>query len=184
MPLRRGFKAEAERLAKDIWGEMSLTPNDPMDAEQLAEHVGCVVRPADALVDIGKLRKLRRIQHDAFFACTFKLPGNRTIGVAQPEVHQRRVVHGQRPQPAPGGSGRSRPLACANEDQCLGGAHGRAPSLLRRVADVARAHPLKRRVAYRSSVSEDARRVGPGSGHSRAPPQHPTTGQHRVDIGD
>ncbi|MCY3599938.1 MAG: ImmA/IrrE family metallo-endopeptidase [Gemmatimonadetes bacterium] len=84
MALRRGFKAEAERLAKDLWSEMSLTPNDGMDAVKLAEHLHCIVRPADALVDIGKLEELRRIQRDAFFACTFKLPGNRYAIVFNP----------------------------------------------------------------------------------------------------
>ena len=84
MPLRRGFKAEAERLARDIWSAMSLAPQDKMDAIKLAKHVGCIVRPADALVDIAKLEKLYRIQKDAFFACTFKLPGDRYAIVFNP----------------------------------------------------------------------------------------------------
>ena len=84
MPLRRGFKAEAERLAKDIWGGMRLTPNDRMDAIKLAKHVGCIVRPADALVDVAKLEKLYQIQDDAFFACTFELPGDRYAIVFNP----------------------------------------------------------------------------------------------------
>ena len=84
MPLRRGFKAEAERLARDVWSAMSLTPNDPMDAIKLAQHMGCMVRPADALVDIAKLEKLYRIQEDAFFACTFKLPNDRYAVVFNP----------------------------------------------------------------------------------------------------
>ena len=84
MALRRGFKAEAERLAKDIWREMSLTSNDRMDAVKLAEHVGCIVRPADALVDITKLEELYRIQDDAFFACTFELSGDRYAIVFNP----------------------------------------------------------------------------------------------------
>lgn len=84
MPLRRGFKAEAERLARDIWSDMGLTPNDRMEAVKLAEHVGCIVRPADALVDLAKLKALHRIQDDAFFACTFKLPGNRYAIVFNP----------------------------------------------------------------------------------------------------
>ena len=79
MVLRRGFKAEAERLATDIWSAMGLSPADCMDASDLARHVGCVVRPADELVDIAKLRKLKRAQDDAFFACTFKLPGGHAI---------------------------------------------------------------------------------------------------------
>lgn len=90
MSLRRGFKAEAERLANEIWREMRLTPKDRMDAVRLAEHVGCVVRPADSLVDIAKLKELRRIQQDAFFACTFKLPGDRFAIVFNPLVSDTR----------------------------------------------------------------------------------------------
>ena len=79
MALRRGFKAEAERLATDVWGAMGLSPSDCMDGVELATHVGCTVRPADELVDIAKLRQLKRIQDDAFFACTFKLPTGHAI---------------------------------------------------------------------------------------------------------
>ncbi len=90
MALRRGFKAEAERLAKDIWGAMRLTPNDSMDAVNLAEHLGCTVRPADELVDREKLEKLYRIQNDAFFACTFKLPRDRYAIVFSPLMSKAR----------------------------------------------------------------------------------------------
>lgn len=90
MPLRRGFKAEAERLAKDIWSAMGLSPNDRMDAVKLAKHVGCMVRPADALVDIAKLKELYQIQDDAFFACTFALPNNRYAIVFNPLMSVRR----------------------------------------------------------------------------------------------
>ena len=84
MPLRRGFKAEAERLAKDIWRAMGLKPNDRMDVARLAEHEGCTVRSAGSLVDIAKLEELNEIQNDAFFACTFKLPGDRYAIVYNP----------------------------------------------------------------------------------------------------
>ena len=77
--LRRGFKAEAERLATDIWGAMGLSPGECMDGVGLAKHIGCTVRPADELVDIAKLRQLKRVQDDAFFACTFKLPKGHAI---------------------------------------------------------------------------------------------------------
>ena len=90
MPLRRGFKAEAERLARDIWSDMGLTPDDRMEAVNLAEHIGCIVRPADALVDLAKLNALHRIQKDAFFACTFKLPGDRYAIVFNPLMSHRR----------------------------------------------------------------------------------------------
>lgn len=84
MALRRGFKAEAERLAKDIWNAMHLKPGDCMNAVELAMHVGCVVRSAGALVDVARLKELKRIQDDAFFACTFKLAGDRYAIVFNP----------------------------------------------------------------------------------------------------
>ena len=84
MPLRRGFKAEAERLAKDIWDAMGLSHSDRMDAVELAKHVGCIVRPADTLVSIARLEGLRRVQDDAFFACTFELPSGRRAIVFNP----------------------------------------------------------------------------------------------------
>ena len=84
MALRRGFKAEAERLANDIWSAMHLKPSDCMDAVALASHEGCIVRSADTLVDIARLKELKRIQDDAFFACTFKLSGARHVIVFNP----------------------------------------------------------------------------------------------------
>lgn len=90
MPLRRGFKAESERLARDIWRDMGLMADDRMDAVTLAEHMDCVVRSADTLVDIAKLIELHRIQDDAFFACTFQLPGDRHAIVFSPLMSETR----------------------------------------------------------------------------------------------
>ena len=56
---------------------MCLEAGDRMDAVALAEHVGCVVRSAGELVHIEKLRALKRLQDNAFFACTFELPDHR-----------------------------------------------------------------------------------------------------------
>lgn len=90
MALRRGFKTEAERIAKDIWDAMQFSPGDCMEAVELARHVGCVVHSADKLVDIGRLEELRRIQDDAFFACTFKLPNDRFAIVFNPLMQDTR----------------------------------------------------------------------------------------------
>ena len=90
MALRRGFKAEAERTAKDVWGEMDLASGDIMTATALAKHIGCVVRAADELVAVEKLQRLRDIQDDAFFACTFKIPGNRHAIVYNPLMSEKR----------------------------------------------------------------------------------------------
>ena len=91
MALRRGFKAEAERLAKDIWGSMGLGAGDPLNALSLAKHVGCDVHSAAQIVDIAKLKELRRIQDDAFFACTFKLPDERHAIVYNPLMMDTRI---------------------------------------------------------------------------------------------
>lgn len=84
MALRRGFKAESERLARDIWREMRLESGSPMDPEKLAEHLGHVVRPAAALVDSAKLKELYELQEDAFYACTFELRNGRYAIVFNP----------------------------------------------------------------------------------------------------
>lgn len=63
---------------------MSLGAGDRMEAVALAQHAGCIVRAADTLVDIGKLKELKRIQDNAFFACTFELPGGRRAIVFNP----------------------------------------------------------------------------------------------------
>ncbi len=90
MTLRRGFKAEAERLATDTWDSMALGPADRLNALELAMHVGCQVHAADELVSKEKLQRLKQIQDDAFFACTFKLPGERYVIVFNPLVSETR----------------------------------------------------------------------------------------------
>lgn len=71
-------------MARDIWSAMGLEAHDRMDAVALAEHVGCIVRAADTLIDIAKLKELKLIQDNAFFACTFELPGGRRAIVFNP----------------------------------------------------------------------------------------------------
>jgi len=62
---------------KGLSGHRPLSRPDRMDAVALAEHVGCVVRSAGEFVHIEKLRALKRLQDNAFFACTFELPDHR-----------------------------------------------------------------------------------------------------------
>ena len=90
MALRRGFKAEAERRAKDTWTAMDLKPGDRMDAVALAEHFGCLIRAADALVPREKLEELFGIQDNAFFACTFRLRDRRHAIVFNPLMEETR----------------------------------------------------------------------------------------------
>jgi Zn-dependent peptidase ImmA (M78 family) len=71
--VRRGFKAEAERLATRVRNEMGLAETDPLDAEALAKHVGASVRSADELTTLDKLQALEDLQPGCFSACTFTI---------------------------------------------------------------------------------------------------------------
>jgi len=82
--VRRGFKAEAERLASTIRSEMGLGPAEPVQAIAIAEHLGIDVRPADELIERRRLQELRDLQYDAFSGATFKLPSGRTVVVYNP----------------------------------------------------------------------------------------------------
>jgi Zn-dependent peptidase ImmA (M78 family) len=77
--MRRGFKAEAERLAEKVRVEMGKRPSDPVDAVELASHVGATVRRADELTSRKKLETLEKIQPGAFSACTFTIGGRHVI---------------------------------------------------------------------------------------------------------
>jgi len=81
--MRRGFKAEAERIAEEVRGEMGKRPSDPVDAFDLARHVGATVRCADELTSREKLETLEEIQPAAFSACTFTI-GDKHVIVYNP----------------------------------------------------------------------------------------------------
>jgi Zn-dependent peptidase ImmA (M78 family) len=77
--MRRGFKAEAERRAEQVRTEMGKRPSDPLDATDLAKHVGATVRRADELTSPEKLETLEEIQPGAFSACTFTIADRHVI---------------------------------------------------------------------------------------------------------
>lgn len=81
--MRRGFKAEAERLAENVRGDMGKRPVDPLDAFELARHIGADVRRADELTRLEKLQTLEELQPGAFSACTFTV-GKRHVIVYSP----------------------------------------------------------------------------------------------------
>jgi Zn-dependent peptidase ImmA (M78 family) len=81
--MRRGFKAEAERTAEAIRAEMGKRASDPLDAVELARHVGAEVHRADELTSIEKLQTLEELQPGAFSACTFSI-GDRHVIVYSP----------------------------------------------------------------------------------------------------
>lgn len=84
MALRRGFKAEAERIVRGLANEIGLSESQQIDPRKLAAHSGIEVRAADELVPIKDLRRLHRLQDDAFSACTFELSPTRTVLVYNP----------------------------------------------------------------------------------------------------
>lgn len=88
--MRRGFKAEAERLAEQVRTEMGKRPSDPLDAMELARHVGADVRPADGLTSLAKLQALEQLQPGAFSACTFTV-GDKHVIVYSPLASEGRT---------------------------------------------------------------------------------------------
>jgi Zn-dependent peptidase ImmA (M78 family) len=87
--MRRGFKAEAERLATQVRSAAHIGPLGKLDVERLAEHVGASVRAADELVSRSKLERLEQIQPGAFSAATFDLNG-RIVIVTNPLAEEER----------------------------------------------------------------------------------------------
>lgn len=82
--MRRGFKAEAERIATGIRQEMGLKADQPADSTAIADFLGVDVRSADALVPRKQLEDLAALQDDAFSAATFRLPTGRVVVVTNP----------------------------------------------------------------------------------------------------
>ena len=81
--MRRGFKAEAERLATQVRTEIGIGPYKPLDIDALADHVGAQLRAADELTSLTKLQELEELQPGAFSACTFDF-GTRKVIVISP----------------------------------------------------------------------------------------------------
>jgi Zn-dependent peptidase ImmA (M78 family) len=81
--MRRGFKADAERIAERVRKQMGKRASDPLDAVELARHVGAEVRRADELTSLAKLEKLEELQPGSFSACTFTI-GDRHVIVYSP----------------------------------------------------------------------------------------------------
>ena len=62
--MKRGFKADAERLASRLRGEMRVAPDARLDVDQLARHLGVSVRSADELVPKAELERLYEFSRD------------------------------------------------------------------------------------------------------------------------
>lgn len=82
--MRRGFKAEAERIAARIREDMGKPADVALDPVELATHLGIATRPADELVDRVKLERLAELQPDAWSAATFKTKTGGLVMVINP----------------------------------------------------------------------------------------------------
>lgn len=82
--MRRGFKAEAERLSVRLRKEIGVAPEIRINIDDLAKHVGIEVKSADELVPLDKLEQLDAIQSGCFSAATFSLPDGRTVAITNP----------------------------------------------------------------------------------------------------
>lgn len=84
MALRRGFKSEAERVAENLRGELSLSADEPVTPEALAALLGVEITSGDSLISRQRFVDLERLQPGAFFACTFRPSEDRVVVVYNP----------------------------------------------------------------------------------------------------
>ena len=84
MALRRGFKSECERIAERVRAEAHLSTGAQVSPEILAEYLNVELLAGDALLPLSRFEELRKLQDDAFSACTFPPMDGRTIIVYNP----------------------------------------------------------------------------------------------------
>ena len=84
MTLRRGFKSEAERIAKRVRTGLGLSDVDPVAPELIAEFLGIEVRSGDELLPRERFEYLEDIQPGSFSACTLQPTPDRVVVVHNP----------------------------------------------------------------------------------------------------
>lgn len=84
MALRRGFKSEAEEIAKRVRAELGMGVAQSVAPEVLAELLGIEIRAGDELIPRERFVELKQIQDDAFSACTFRPSADRVVVVYNP----------------------------------------------------------------------------------------------------
>lgn len=81
--MRRGFKAEAERLSETVRAGMGLRPTAQLPLDRLAASLNAELRSASNLIDLARLQEIDALQPGAFSACTFEI-GDRKVIVWNP----------------------------------------------------------------------------------------------------
>ena len=70
MALRRGFKSEAERIARRVRTDLGFSGTRSVSPEVLADLLGIEVRSGDELISRERFDELEAIQPGSFSACT------------------------------------------------------------------------------------------------------------------
>lgn len=84
MVLRRGFKSEAEEIAKRVREELGLAADQRVVPEELAKLLGIEVLAGDQLIPRDRFLELEEVQPDAFSACTLQPSADRVVVVYNP----------------------------------------------------------------------------------------------------
>ena len=84
MALRRGFKSEAERIARDVRTELGMRASQSVTPDMLADLLGIEVRAGDELIPRKRFTELEKVQPGAFSACTFRPSADRVVVVYNP----------------------------------------------------------------------------------------------------
>ena len=84
MALRRGFKSEAERIARRVRADLGVSATQSVAPEHIAELLGIEVRAGDELLPRERFQELEDIQPDLFSACTLRPSPDRVVVVHNP----------------------------------------------------------------------------------------------------
>ena len=92
MALRRGFKSEAERIAKQVRADLGLNCSQSVTPEMLANMLSIEIKSGDELIPRERFDELDQIQRGAFSACTLRPSNGRVVIVYNPlSPHSRRT---------------------------------------------------------------------------------------------
>ena len=84
MALRRGFKSEAERIARGVRVDLGIGASQSVTPEMLADLLGIEIRAGDELIPRKRFTELEKVQPGAFSACTFRPSADRVVVVYNP----------------------------------------------------------------------------------------------------
>jgi Zn-dependent peptidase ImmA (M78 family) len=83
MTVRRGFRAQAERISAALRKDLGIAESDPLPLDEAARARNARVVSAAELVEVERLAELERLQAFAFSACTFDV-GSKAVIVFNP----------------------------------------------------------------------------------------------------